>query len=250
MSAATTPPAALPTGIERARVLWRLWRNEREDPQPFYELLAAMAVEDLDTMHGPIAGQTIVDLGCGPGYYTRAFRERGATVIPVDNSEDELELGGAPPEGYLLGDAGNLPLESASVDGAYCSNMFEHTPSAEPIIDEVARVLKPGGWGYLSWTNWYSPWGGHLMSPYHYLGPVRGPRLYERRHGKPEKHAYGETLWACHIGPTLRYVREHPELEITRAEPRYWPWARPVLKVPGLRELVTWNCVIRVRKLG
>ena len=43
-------------------MLWRLWRNEREDPQPFYELLAAMAVEDLDTMHGPIAGQTIVDL--------------------------------------------------------------------------------------------------------------------------------------------------------------------------------------------
>jgi SAM-dependent methyltransferase len=127
--------------------------------------------------------------------------------------------------------------------------MLEHTPSAEPIVAEIERVLKPGGWAYISWTNWYSPWGGHLMAPYHYLGPRLGPKLYEKRHGKPEKHAYGETLWACHIGPTLRLVGGRPGLEITQVEPRYWPWARPVMKVPGLRELVSWNCVIRVRKV-
>ncbi len=249
MAPVSTVAADLPQGLDRARTLWRLWRNERADPRPFYELLAAMAVEDLDRHHGPLAGQTLLDLGCGPGYYTNAFRDRGATVIPVDNSADELELGGEPPEGYVLGDAADLPVQDASIDGVFCSNMFEHTPSAEPIIDEIERVLKPGGWAYMSWTNWYSPWGGHLMSPYHYLGPRLGPRLYEKRHGRPEKHAYGETLWACHIGPTLRYVRGRPHLEITRAEPRYWPWARPVMHVPGLRELVSWNCVIRARKV-
>ena len=50
------------------------------------------------------------------------------------------------------------------------------------------------------------------MAPYHYLGPRSGPKLYEKRHGKPEKHAYGETLWACHIGPTLRLVAGRPSL--------------------------------------
>jgi SAM-dependent methyltransferase len=239
----------LPRGPARLRALWRLWRNERADPQPFYDLLAAIAVEDLDAHHGPLEGQAIVDLGCGPGYYTRAFRDRGATVIPVDNSTDELELGGAPPDGYVVADGGDLPLAAASVDGVFCSNVLEHTPSAEPILAEIERVLKPGGWAYVSWTNWYSPWGGHLMAPYHYLGPSLGPRLYERRHGKPEKHAYGDTLWACHIGRTIKAVRARPGLEITRAEPRYWPWARAVLHVPGLRELVTWNCVLRLRRL-
>jgi SAM-dependent methyltransferase len=237
-----------PRGLRRARTLWRLWRNERQDPEPFYRLLADGAVADLEAWAGPIAGQTIVDLGCGPGYYTHAFRDHGAAVIPVDNSEDELELGGAPPEGHLVADAGALPLDDDSVDGAFCSNVLEHTPAAAPIIGEIERILKPGGWAYISWTNWYSPWGGHLMAPYHYLGPTIGPRLYERRHGKPEKHAYGETLWACHIGPTLQLVRDRPRLEIERAEPRYWPWARSVMRVPGLRELVSWNCVIRVRK--
>jgi SAM-dependent methyltransferase len=239
----------LPRGPRRARTLWRLFREERTNPEPFYRLLAAIAAEDLDRRQGPLAGQTIVDLGCGPGYYTDAFRDRGAQVIPVDNSTDELELGGAPPEGYVLGDAGDLPLADGSVDGVFCSNMLEHTPSAEPIVAEIERILRPGGWAYISWTNWYSPWGGHLMAPYHYLGPTLGPRLYERRHGKPEKHAYGETLWACHIGPTLRLVAGRRSLVIDRAEPRYWPWAWPVMKVPGLRELVSWNCVIRARKV-
>ncbi|MBI5103622.1 MAG: class I SAM-dependent methyltransferase [Solirubrobacterales bacterium] len=246
MSATVTDP---PRGLRRARSLWRLWRNERADPAPFYRLLADGAAEDLDAWYGPLAGQAIVDLGCGPGYYTDALRARGATVIPVDNSEDELRFGGyGPPDGYVLADGGDLPLEDASVDGFFCSNVLEHTPAAEPIIREMDRVLKPGGWGYVSWTNWYSPWGGHLMAPYHFLGPKLGPRLYERRHGKPEKHAYGETLWACHIGPTLRLVRSFPGLEIERAEPRYWPWAHAVMHVPGVRELVSWNCVIRVRK--
>jgi len=243
-----TAAVDLPRGPAKFRTLWRLFRGERTDPEPFYRLLAAYAVEDLDAHHGPLAGQTIADLGCGPGYYTYAFRDRGAHVIPIDNSTDELELGGAPPEGYVLGDAGDLPLPDGSVDGIFCSNMLEHTPSAAPILDEIDRVLKPGGWAYVSWTNWYSPWGGHLMAPYHYLGPKLGPKLYEKRHGKPEKHAYGETLWACHIGATLRLVRSHPTFEITSVEPRYWPWAKFIMKVPGLRELIAWNCVIRIRK--
>ena len=232
----------------RAIALWRLFRNEQTDPVPFYRRLAAEAAADLDRRHGPLAGQTIVDLGCGPGHYTRALRDRGATVIPVDNDPAEMALEGGPPEGAVLADAGALPLESASVDGAFCSNLLEHTPEADPVIAEIERVLRPGGWGYISWTNWYSPWGGHDMSPYHYLGPRLGPRLYERRHGPPRKNPYGAGLWARHIGPTLELVQGRPGLEIERVEPRYWPRLAFVCRIPGLRELVTWNCVIRVRR--
>ena len=235
-------------GVRRAIALWRLFRNEQTDPVPFYRRLAAEAAADLDRRHGPLAGQTIVDLGCGPGHYTRALRDRGATVIPVDNDPAEMALEGGPPDGAVLADVGALPLEPASVDGAFCSNLLEHTPDAEPVIAEIERVLRPGGWGYISWTNWYSPWGGHDMSPYHYLGPRLGPRLYERRHGPPRKNPYGAGLWARHIGPTLREVAARSGLEIERVEPRYWPQLRLLCQVPGLRELVTWNCVIRVRR--
>ena len=82
-----------------------------------------------------------------------------------------------------------------------------------------------------------------------YLGPKLGPKMYVKRHGRPEKHMYGETLWARHIGTTLRETAERPRLRITGVEPRYWPWAKFIMKVPGLRELVAWNCVIRVEKV-
>src|SRR4051794_26924227 len=238
-----------PQGLRRLRTLWRLWRRERTDPEPFYRLLAAEAADDLERRYGPLAGKTIVDLGCGPGFYTEAFRARGANVIPADNDVTELELLGPAPEGAIVADVSHLPIADESVDGAFCSNMLEHTPYVDGVIREIERTLRPGGWAFISWTNWYSPWGGHDISPYHYLGPRLGPRVYERRHGPPLKNAYGAGLWPVHIGPTLRLVRARPRLRIARVEPRYWPWFRFVVRIPVVREVLTWNCVIRAERL-
>src|SRR3954452_20620641 len=105
---ATAPPVE--HGLARVRQLWTLWRREQTDPAPFYTVLAREAVADLDRRYGPLAGQTIADLGCGPGFYTRAFRAAGATVLLVDNSEDEIALAGPPPEGAIIADAGALPF--------------------------------------------------------------------------------------------------------------------------------------------
>jgi SAM-dependent methyltransferase len=207
-------------------------------------------VEDFERRYGPLSGQTIVDMGCGPGFYTEALRAAGATVIPVDNDPTEMTMVGPAPEGALIADAGDLPLKDASADGVLCSNLLEHTPDQRAVIAELERVLRPGGWGYISWTNWYSPWGGHDMTPYQYLGPRLGPRLYERLHGPPRKNPFGAGLWPAHIGPILRIVRSRPGLEIERAEPRYWPRLAFIVRIPLLRELLTWNCVIRVRKRG
>jgi SAM-dependent methyltransferase len=232
--------------IARARTLWRLFRNEREDPEPFYSLLAAELAADLDARHGPLAGQVLLDLGCGPGHYTAALRARGAEVVPVDNAPEEL--GPEPPAGALLADAGALPLPDASADGVVCSNLLEHTPDTAAVLAEIERVLRPGGWAYVSWTNWYSPHGGHDMSPYHLLGPARGPALYERLHGPPRKNRYGEGLFPVHIGPTLRLARARPGLRVTGVEPRYWPRLNALMRVPGLREVAAWNCVLRLER--
>ena len=227
--------------------LVRLWRNEVQDPAPFYGALARRAAEDLERAYGPLAGRSLLDLGCGPGFYTAALRERGADVIPVDNDPAEMTGTGAPPEGAIVADAGALPIEDSSVDGVFCSNMLEHTPTPERVIAEIERVLRPGGWGYISWTNWLSPWGGHSISPYHYLGPQLGPRVHARLHGPAAKNRVGVGLFPTYIGRMLRLVRTRPGLEIERVEPRYWPRLAFICRIPGLRELASWNCVIRVR---
>ena len=234
--------------LRQTLALVRLWRREAEDPDPFYKALAELSADRLERGFGPLRGQTLLDLGCGPGFYTRALRKRGARVIPVDNDLAEMGYAGAPPEGALLADAGELPLPEESVDGVFCSNMLEHTPAPEQVITEIERVLRPGGWAYVSWTNWYSPWGGHEMSPYHYLGPRLGPRLHDRLHGPTAKNHVGESLFPTHIGPIVRFARTRPRLRVQRVEPRYWPNLAAICRIPILREVLTWNCVIRVVK--
>jgi SAM-dependent methyltransferase len=234
--------------LTRVVELWRLFRAEQSDPGPFYRRLAADTIAGIERRHGSIAGATVADVGCGPGYYTEALRAAGAFVLPIDADLTELFGAGRPPTGAVIGDARRLPLRSGALDGVLCSNVLEHTPAPVALIDEMARVLRVGGWGYLSFTNWYSPWGGHEMSPYHLLGPRRGVRLYERRHGTGHKHHLGVNLFPTHIGAVLRIFSAHPHLDLERAEPRYYPWAAPIMRIPLAREVLAWNCVIRFRR--
>lgn len=243
---APSGPPPQPAGIAE---LFRLWRNEQRDPGAFYSELARRAAADLERSFGPLAGQRVLDIGCGPGWYTRALRARGADVLPMDYSDEELHLHGEPPEGAMVGDAMSLPLESESLDGVFASNMLEHTPEPHRVITEMERVLRPGGWAYLSWTNWFSPWGGHDMTPYHLLGPRLGLEMYRRRHrGQEPKNLLGRSLWPVHIGPTLRFIRSRSQLDVLRVEPRYYPRLRFIVDIPVVRELATWNCVVRMRK--
>ena len=237
-----------PQGLNRYREYWTLFRNEQTDPEPFYRRMASDTADTLEARHGSVLGKRILDLGCGAGWYTAELRTRGADVLPVDLDPGELALAGAPPEGALVADAADLPLEDQSIDAVLCSNLLEHCSRAPVVIDEIARILKPGGWAYVSWTNWYSPWGGHLYAPYHYLGPRFGTWLHDRLHGTPDKNVINDGLWPVHISTILARVKSHPELVIDRVEPRYWPRLAFISRIPVVREVLSWNCVIHLRR--
>jgi hypothetical protein len=115
----------------------------------------------------------------------------------------------------------------------------------------MIRVTRPGGLVYLSYCNWYSPWGGHEMSPWHYLGPGYARRRYIRRCGRLPKHEVGVNLFPVHIGPVLRALRARSDVCIIEAGPRYYPrWCRPLVRVPVLREVLTWNLMLIMRRTG
>lgn len=240
--------AAAARQTSRVAGLVRGFLREADDPAPFYRQLATEAVERLGAEHGPFAGRTLLDLGAGPGWYAEAFEAAGARVLAVEADAATLRGHGARPRGPVAADAGRLPVADGRVDGVICSNLLEHTPAPDAVWDEIGRVLRPGGWAWVSWTNWYGPWGGHELSPFHYLGPDLGTRVHDRLRGPARVHRIGRDLFPVHVGPTLRHVAAHPALDLVRAEPRYWPWARAVLRVPGVREVVTWNCAITVRR--
>jgi len=220
---------------------------EKTEPRPFYEALATRTV---DSFPFTLEGARVLDLGCGPGYYSRALRSAGAVVTGVDADQGEVgdtegEVGAS-----LLADARTLPFEAGTFDGVFCSNMLEHAPDTSRIFDEIERVLRPGGWAWVSWTNWYSPWGGHDITPFHYLGPQRGLAAYRRLRGEPRKNIPGEGLFPVHVGKTLADVRRRPRLRLLEALPRYYPSQRWIVTVPGLREVLTWNCVLLLERSG
>ena len=222
-----------------------LFRAERTDPIPFYQRLAADAVASIPMS---IEGHTVIDLGCGPGHYTRALRNSGAFVVPIDLSPDEFRLPGGPPGGEILGSGMALPFATATVNGVLSSNMIEHTPDPEQVIREIERVLRPGGWLWLSWTNWYSPWGGHDMSPFHYLGPRFGMRVRNALRLPEPKNYPMRSLFPLHIGSMLRLLRGSPGLNVILVSPRYYPRHKWIVKIPVLREVLTWNCLVIVER--
>ena len=116
----------------------------------------------------------------------------------------------------------------------------------------MLRVVAPGGLLYIAYTNWLSPWGGHETSPWHWLGGERAARRYERKHGHRPKNLIDDSLFRVSVRQGLDWAeaaRESRRADVLALRPRYWPdWARPILRVPGLREIVTWNLLVLVRK--
>jgi SAM-dependent methyltransferase len=186
-------------------------------------------------------GARVLDLGSGHGSSGLALEGTGAFLVSVDRHP----LGGPHP---VVADAARLPLADGSVDGVLCSNLLEHVASPPAVIAELARVLRPGGWLYLSWMAWYGPLGGHEFSPWHYLG-VRPARAIGRwvRLG-PARNVPGEGLFPVHVGPTIRGVERTGAFRTLYAGPRYWPSQTWIVRTPVLRELATWNCLLLLER--
>jgi SAM-dependent methyltransferase len=133
-------------------------------------------------------------------------------------------------------------------DLVICSNVYEHLAKPEQFIASIGQLLNPGGWFYLSWTNWLSPWGGHEFSPFHYLGPSHGHRVYDRIVRKPRLHTPFVNLFPTHVGRTLKRLRVQPDLTLVKVAARYYPEFSFVTRIPLLREFLTWNCAVLLRR--
>ena len=227
--------------------LLRLFLAEKQDPDPFYVKLAQRSIASFPF---PLPGRRVLDLGAGGGHYSGAMRDAGAEIVAADLDETDLRRAATRDVPVVLCDGTRLPFPDQTFDGVFCSNMLEHTPTPERIFDEIERILRPGGWAWVSWTNWYSPWGGHEIVPLHFLGPNLGLRAWRRLFGEPRKNVPFDALWPTYVGRTLSDVRARPGLRLLDAVPRYYPSQRWILKVPGLREVATWNCLLLFERDG
>ncbi len=228
--------------------LLREFRVEQTDPARFYGALAEDSVGQLGR-YADLQGRLLLDVGGGPGYFREAFERAGATYLSLDADVGELAGAGDIHSGTVIGSGMQLPFASGAVDVCYSSNVLEHVPDPWRMADEMVRVTRPGGLVFLSYTLWFGPWGGHETAPWHYLGGHRARRRYRRRHGHEPKNRYGESLFPVTASAGLRWARTQTGADVVAAVPRYNPsWTYWMLRVPGLREVVTWNLALVLRK--
>ncbi len=97
------------------------------------------------------AGLDVADIGCGDGGLVRQLAARGARAVGVETDEGQLARAraAAPVAGetYRTGRGEALPFDDAALDLLLFCNSFHHLPLAAmaAALDEVARVLRPGG---------------------------------------------------------------------------------------------------------
>jgi SAM-dependent methyltransferase len=120
----------------------------------------------------------ILDLGAGAGLVKQMnFRGLARVVVGID-PDPRVRENPFLDEAYI-GHADRLPFPKHSFDMVFCDNVLEHLDDPQPILREVARVLKPGGL-FLAKT----PNRAHYMPLIASLTPTSFHRFINRIRGR------------------------------------------------------------------
>lgn len=98
-----------------------------------------------------IRGKKVLDLGCGPGFWMKPVTDAGALYYGIDISPRAVELALAwrgilkIDAEVLCGNAEEIPFSGNYFDYVISEGVIHHTPGTQTCVDEIRRVLKPGG---------------------------------------------------------------------------------------------------------
>ncbi len=157
-------------------------------------------------------GDRVLDLGCGGGRHAFEAARRGARVVALDTDQRELDRvtatfaamaeAGELPDGAsgraVTGDATRIPFPDATFDKVIAAEVLEHLPADQVAINEIARVLRPGGMAAVTVPAWLPEricW--RLSDDYH---TVEGGhiRIFTRRELRTKLTRSGLTVTGQH----------------------------------------------------
>ena len=212
-----------------------------------------MLTVDFDRLGiGP--GTKVIDVGCGAGRHSFEAYRRGADVIAFDQNATELaevdtllramsETGEARPSATaetVVGDALALPYPDRTFDCVIASEILEHVPADDTVIDELIRVLKVGGKLVVTVPRWLPEQVCWLLSDEYHSNEGGHIRIYRasQLHAKIAKagmtlihthHAHGlhAPFWwlKCVVGvsnPDHPAVRAYHRLLVWDMMQRPW----------------------------
>lgn len=141
----------------------------------------------------PPRGAAVLDLATGTGDIALVFASRGARVVGLDITTRMIELARlkAPADSataFLVGDMQSLPFPSSSFDIVTTGYGLRNVPDLPRAVDEILRVLKPGGQA-LS-LDFNRPSNALIRTVYLWYLTIVGGTLGWLLHGDPDTYRY------------------------------------------------------------
>ncbi|MGH6943593.1 MAG: class I SAM-dependent methyltransferase [Geminicoccaceae bacterium] len=164
------PEAAGRAELELVRQYWNNhvhdWKVARSEPgtSGFFQEIEAYRFEKLHYLPRLVdfegyPGKRVLDVGCGVGNDLARFARAGASVVGIDLAEHSIELArrnfeqrGLAGELHVM-DGEQMEFDDDSFDVVYCHTVVHFTPHPARLVQELHRVLKPGGQGIVMTVN-------------------------------------------------------------------------------------------------
>ncbi len=133
----------------------------------------------------------LLDIGCSTGILTRHYAEYFGQVVGVDIDDGAIAWAirnrCADNLSYRVGDSMDLPFAKDEFDLVTCTHIYEHVPDAQRMLNEIYRVLRPGGMCYFAAENRLRIWDGHYNLPLVTVFPKPIADLYVRISGRGQQ---------------------------------------------------------------
>jgi len=135
------------------------------------------------------SGDTVLDLGCGEGRHSISARlQADIHVVGLDLSRrdlltakqrlDDFNLGGNDHCNFIQGSGLALPFADNSFDQVICSEVLEHIVDYQGVLQEIKRVLKPGGLFAVSVPRYFPEWVCWVLSSAYHEVPGGHLRIF------------------------------------------------------------------------
>ena len=107
------------------------------------------------------AGERVLEIGCGTGCDLLQFAKHGANAVGIDITPEHIRLARERVGNLaqvLRGDGTSIPFQDESFDYVYSHGVLHHLDQPRRMVEEIFRVLRPGGrfnvHVYALWSYW------------------------------------------------------------------------------------------------